>query len=90
MESKPSPRDREPTDRGFEPESFDPDPVAFVEDHAWTFAKTMPHIPHEYVDRGKNGCAEGDWDAFAAYIREHKSTRSSTWWLVGCLRPVDR
>ena len=36
--------------------------MAFVEDHAWTFAKTMPHIPHEYVVRGKNGCDDDDWD----------------------------
>ena len=72
MGSKPTARDREPANReaqAREPERFDP--VAFVEEHVWTFAKTMPHIPHEYVVRGKNGCAEGDWDAFAAYIKEH-------------------
>ena len=61
------PRNRDP--RTHEPEEFDP--KAFVEDHVWTFAKTMPHIPHEYVVRGKNGCAEGDWDAFAAHIKAH-------------------
>jgi hypothetical protein len=58
------PEDREPDAGG----SFDP--VAFVEGHVWTFAKTMPLIPHEYVVRGKNGCAREDWDAFAAYVRE--------------------
>lgn len=47
------------------------DPVAFVEEHVWTFAKTMPQIPHEYVVRGKNGCADEDWDAFAAHIEDH-------------------
>ena len=70
MGSNPTPRDREPANR--EPQEREPerfDPVAFVDDHAWTFAKTMPHIPHEYVVRGKNGCSE-DWDAFAAYIKE--------------------
>ena len=55
--------------QGRAPEMFDP--VTFVENHDWTFAKTMPHIPHEYVVRGKNGCAEGEWDAFAAHIARH-------------------
>ena len=72
MDSKRTPADREATRRrpsAHEPESFDP--VAFVEEHIWTFAKTMPQIPHEYVVRGKGGCAEDDWDAFAAYINDH-------------------
>lgn len=47
------------------------DPARFVGDHTWTFAKTMPEIPHEYVVRGKNGCVEDEWDAFAAYIEQH-------------------
>src|SRR4051794_2347057 len=47
------------------------DPEAFVEEHEWTFAKTMPTIPHFYVVRGKKGCAELNWDAMAAYIKEH-------------------
>jgi hypothetical protein len=55
--------------QGSKPEEFDPE--AFVEDHEWIFAKTMPMIPHFYVVRGKEGCAEKDWDAMAAYIKEH-------------------
>lgn len=72
MGSTPIPPGREPTNReaqAREPERFDP--MAFVEEHVWTFAKTMPQIPHEYLVRGKNGCADEDWDAFAAYIKEH-------------------
>ena len=62
MKSEREPGDRKATDRnsqGSTPDSFDPE--AFVDDHVWTFAKTMPHIPHEYVVRGKKGCAERDW-----------------------------
>lgn len=51
------------------PGAFDPE--AFVEDHEWIFAKTMPTIPHFYVVRGKEGCAEKDWDAMVACIKEH-------------------
>ena len=72
MDSKRTPADREATRRrpsAHEPDSFDP--VAFVEEHNWTFAKTMPQIPHEYVVRGNGGCADEDWDAFAAYINDH-------------------
>ena len=47
------------------------DPVAFVDDHVWTFARRMPHIPHEYLVRGKKDCVDEDWDSFAAYIKEH-------------------
>lgn len=47
------------------------DPTAFVETHEWTFAKTMAHLPHEYVVRGKNGCGEKEWDDFAAHISGH-------------------
>ena len=72
MGSKPPPRGQQPASREErlrEPGRFDP--VAFVEARIWTFAKTMPHIPHEYVVRGKNGCAEADWDAFAAHVEQH-------------------
>lgn len=70
MGNEPRPRNQKPGDRELHAgESFDS--MAFVEDRVWTFAKTMPLVPHEYVVRGKNGCAEEDWDAFAAYIREH-------------------
>jgi hypothetical protein len=47
------------------------DSEALVGDHEWIYARTMPTIPHFYVVRGKGDCAEGDWDAFAAYIKEH-------------------
>jgi hypothetical protein len=47
------------------------DPVAFVEAHRWTFAKTMADIPHEYVVRGKRGCDADAWDRMAELIREN-------------------
>jgi hypothetical protein len=48
--------------------SFDPE--AFVERAPWTFAKTMPHIPHEYVVRGKD-VPQDQFDAMVAHIAAH-------------------
>ena len=50
------------------PAGFDPRP--FVVSAPWRFAKTMAHMPHEYLVEGK----VPDPDAFArfvAHIREH-------------------
>lgn len=43
---------------------------AFIAASAWTFAKTMPEIPHEYVVRGRT--AEPDeFTWMVAQIRAH-------------------
>lgn len=44
------------------------DPHAFVASQQWTFAKTMPQNPHEYIVRGKGNDPE-DFDAFVKTIR---------------------
>ena len=41
-----------------------------LEKWAWTFAKTMAHIPHWYVVRGKTISAS-EFDAFADHIKTH-------------------
>ena len=46
---------------------------AFVTANTWTFAKTMPQMPHWYVVRDK--CGESDFTGFAAYIRAHGEAR---------------
>jgi len=33
--------------------SFPPQLEAFIEEQQWTFAKTMPEWPHEYIVRGR-------------------------------------
>ena len=48
--------------------AFDPRP--FVESAPWRFAKTMAHMPHEYLVEGKIPDEDGFW-AFVAYIAEH-------------------
>jgi hypothetical protein len=48
------------------------DPVAFINAHEWTFAKTMPDNPHEYVAR-KN--VARDFDDMVRFIREHGHAR---------------
>jgi hypothetical protein len=40
----------------------------------WTFAKTMPQCPHEYVVRGKT-LPEDEFLRFAAHIRKHGDVR---------------
>lgn len=46
------------------------DPVEFIERHSWTFAKTMPDNPHEYVVRSKVQ-DDASFDAMVRHIREH-------------------
>ena len=41
-----------------------------LERWSWTFAKTMPHIPHWYVVRRKTISAE-EFDAFAEHLQTH-------------------
>jgi hypothetical protein len=45
------------------------DPREVVALAPWRFAKSMPHIPHEYVVQGK--VPEGEFQAFLAYIAAH-------------------
>ena len=76
MKSEREPGDRKATDRksqGSTPESFDPE--TFVDDHVWTFAKTMPHIPHEYVVRGKAGLRRGRLGRFCDLYPDVTGTR---------------
>lgn len=42
---------------------------AFVERMDWTFAKSMPQIPHWYVIRGRD-CSEEEFDAAVAHVKE--------------------
>jgi hypothetical protein len=43
---------------------------SFIEDHAWTFAKTLPHIPHSYVVKAKCRSAH-EFERFVMHIRKH-------------------
>jgi hypothetical protein len=48
----------------------------FVASAGWKFASSMPHLPHEYVLRGKPTAGRPalpveQHDAFAAHIAEH-------------------
>ena len=49
-------------------------PAEFIGRHEWTFAKTMPDNPHEYVVRKKVD-SEADFDAFVRFIRENGEAR---------------
>lgn len=51
---------------GARPTVTDDDMRAFIADHEWVFAKTMPHIPHWYTLRRK---ARRDED-FVAFVQE--------------------
>jgi len=42
---------------------------AFITGNRWTFAKTMPQWPHEYVVRGETSTPEAEFVAFAEHIR---------------------
>jgi hypothetical protein len=44
--------------------------TAFIEAHNWRFARTMPHIPHEYVVKAQCRSA-ADFEAFVMHIRRH-------------------
>ena len=41
----------------------------FIACAPWRFAKTMPHLPHEYTVRGETPDQEFEW--FVRHIREH-------------------
>lgn len=47
--------------------------LAFIERHRWTFAKTMPQWPHEWVAR-KN-VPDDEFDAFVRFIRRYGVAR---------------
>jgi hypothetical protein len=65
----------QPQPKGHGPEWFEPpadfDPERFVEERKWTFAKTMPHIPHWWTRRKGEHPEDPDFDAFVNYIRKH-------------------
>jgi hypothetical protein len=42
---------------------------AFVAAHRWTFAKTMPHNPHEWLAR--TAVPEADFEAAVKFINSH-------------------
>ena len=44
-------------------------PEDFIANAPWRFAKTMPHMPHEYTVRGETRDEHFNW--FVLYIREH-------------------
>ena len=46
----------------------DDDISTFIANHEWTFAKTMPEIPHWYTLRRK-ATSSGDFSAFVQEIR---------------------
>lgn len=45
------------------------DPRVFIQSVRWRPAKSMPHLPHEYVVEGKVLEEDGFW-AFVAYLAE--------------------
>lgn len=47
--------------------------AAFIDANEWTFAKTMPNLPHWYVVRGKH---EGDFDRAVETIRRWGTERA--------------
>lgn len=48
--------------------------LAFIGGQRWTFAKTMPQHPHEYVVRGK-GNDPAQFDDMVRFIRRHGVAR---------------
>ena len=48
---------------------IDFDAEAFIAAVPWTFAKTVPHMPHEYVIRGWEGVPDDGFDAFVELIQ---------------------
>jgi hypothetical protein len=50
-------------------EALPPDLRAFVEPERWTFAKTKPEWPHEYIVR--NQVDEEFFERLVAHIRDH-------------------
>jgi hypothetical protein len=51
------------------PTTFPPDLLAFVGGQGWTFAKTMPEWPHEYIVR--DGVEEALFERLVVHIRKH-------------------
>ncbi len=51
------------------PKSFPASLRAFVDTAAWTFAKTMPEWPHEYIVRGR--VDEALFEELVLHVREH-------------------
>jgi hypothetical protein len=49
-----------------QPETFPPHLRAFVDEATWTFAKTMPRWPHEYIVRERV-----DEQLFVELVRRH-------------------
>lgn len=49
--------------------SFPAELRAFVDEQLWTFAKTMPEWPHEYIVRGR--VDEELFERVVVYIRTH-------------------
>ncbi len=56
---------------------------AFIARERWTFAKSMPTNPHEYVVR-KQVAVEADFVRFALHIREHGYRMKFKGWLYTC------
>jgi hypothetical protein len=52
------------------------DPHAFIAASRWTFAKTMPTVPHEYTVRGRT--AHHHFEQMVEHIRAHGYERR--WW----------
>ena len=50
----------------------------FIAGAKWQFAKTMPHIPHEYTIRDWNDA--DDFEAFLHYILHYGELRNSKRW----------
>jgi hypothetical protein len=57
-----------------DPELTNDDIRALVVSLTWTFAKTMPACPHEYIVRGKTA-PDHAFLRFAAHIRKHGEVR---------------
>ena len=51
------------------PTAFAPDLRAFVDEQVWTFAKTMPEWPHEYIVRDR--VDEALFERLVVHIRRH-------------------
>ena len=45
----------------------------FASAHRWTFAKTMPHIPHYWLAR--KDVSDAEFEAAVRFIREHGEAR---------------
>jgi hypothetical protein len=56
-------------DRVSDPVTFPPDLRAFVDTQDWTFAKTMPEWPHEYIVRDR--VDQELFERLVTHIRDH-------------------